>query len=128
MLIYPSMRGSGRGRFAYLYRRFSWRCTGWGRSSIDIQEELGLARVYFFPRDEHIMQRYLNNGLIQRQCHGEEVEEGRQPQNGSQACRGRQRYEVDYESRKTGKSRKAVKKAVTNVGSSRKKVRKALSR
>ena len=41
---------------------------------------------------------------------------------------GRQRYEVDYESRKTGKSRKRVKKAVKRVGSSRKKVRKALSR
>ena len=41
---------------------------------------------------------------------------------------GRQRYEVDYESRKTGKARKAVKKAVKRVGSSRKKVRKALAR
>jgi hypothetical protein len=41
---------------------------------------------------------------------------------------GRQRYEVDYESRTTRKSRKSVKKAVKRVGSSRKKVRKALSR
>jgi hypothetical protein len=41
---------------------------------------------------------------------------------------GRQRYELDYESRKTGKPRKTVKKAVKRVGSSRKKVRKALSR
>jgi hypothetical protein len=41
---------------------------------------------------------------------------------------GGQRYEVDYESRKTGKSSKAVKKAVKRVGNSRKEVRKALSR
>ena len=41
---------------------------------------------------------------------------------------GRQRYEVDYESRKAAKSRSAVKKAVKRVGSSRKKVRKALAR
>jgi hypothetical protein len=41
---------------------------------------------------------------------------------------GRQRYETDYEARKTGKSRGAVKKAVKRVGSSRKKVSKALSR
>ena len=40
---------------------------------------------------------------------------------------GRQRYEVDYEARKNGRSRKAVKKAVSRAGSSRKKVRKALS-
>jgi hypothetical protein len=33
----------------------------------DIREELGMARIYFFPRDEHVMQRFLNNGLIQRQ-------------------------------------------------------------
>ena len=41
---------------------------------------------------------------------------------------GRQNYEADYEGRKTGKSRGAVKKAVKRVGNSRKKVRKALSR
>jgi hypothetical protein len=41
---------------------------------------------------------------------------------------GRQNYETDYEARKTGKSRSAVKKAVKRVGSSRKKVRTALSR
>jgi hypothetical protein len=41
---------------------------------------------------------------------------------------GRQRYELDYESRKTGKPRKSVKKAVKRVGSSRKKVRRALAR
>jgi hypothetical protein len=41
---------------------------------------------------------------------------------------GRQGYEVDYESRTTGRSRKSVKKAVKRVGSSRKKVRKALRR
>jgi hypothetical protein len=41
---------------------------------------------------------------------------------------GRQDYEVGYESKKTGKSRSAVKKAVKKVGSSRKRVEKALSR
>jgi hypothetical protein len=41
---------------------------------------------------------------------------------------GRQNYEVDYEGRKAGKSRKTVKKVVKRVGSSRKKVRKSLSR
>jgi len=41
---------------------------------------------------------------------------------------GRQDYEVEYESKKTGKSRSAVKKTVKKVGSSRKRVEKALSR
>ena len=41
---------------------------------------------------------------------------------------GRQDYEVGYESKKTGKSRAAVKKAVKKVGSSRKKVERALGR
>ena len=41
---------------------------------------------------------------------------------------GRQRYETDYEARKSGKSRGAVKKAVKRAGPSRKNVRKALSR
>ena len=40
---------------------------------------------------------------------------------------GRQRYEVDDEARKTGRSKRAVKKTVNRVGTSRKKVRKALS-
>ena len=39
---------------------------------------------------------------------------------------GSQDYEVGYESKKTGKSRSAVKKAVKKVGSSRKKVEKRL--
>ena len=41
---------------------------------------------------------------------------------------GRQDYEVGYASKKTGKSRSAVKKAVKKVGSSRKKVERALKR
>jgi Protein of unknown function (DUF3606) len=41
---------------------------------------------------------------------------------------GRQDYEVGYESKKSGKSRSAVKKAVKKVGSSRKKVERALGR
>jgi hypothetical protein len=32
----------------------------------DIRQELGMARVYIFPRDDRVMQRFLNNGLIQR--------------------------------------------------------------
>jgi hypothetical protein len=40
---------------------------------------------------------------------------------------GAQRYEVGYQSKKSGKSRKAVKKAVKRVGNSRKKVERALS-
>jgi hypothetical protein len=40
---------------------------------------------------------------------------------------GGQRHEVGYESKKSGKSRKAVKKAVKRVGNSRKKVERALS-
>src|SRR5262245_29619484 len=41
---------------------------------------------------------------------------------------GGQDYEVRYESKKTGKSKGAVKRAVKKVGSSRKKVERALSR
>jgi uncharacterized protein DUF3606 len=41
---------------------------------------------------------------------------------------GKQNYEVEYESKKTGKSASAVKKAVKKVGSSRKKVESALKR
>ena len=41
---------------------------------------------------------------------------------------GRQDYEVGYESKKSGKSRSTVKKAVKKVGSSRKKVERALGR
>ena len=41
---------------------------------------------------------------------------------------GRQDYEVGYVAKKTGSSRKAVKKAVKKVGSSRKKVVRALGR
>jgi Protein of unknown function (DUF3606) len=39
-----------------------------------------------------------------------------------------QDYEVGYEAKKTGRSRKAVRKAVKRVGNSRKKVSKALGR
>jgi phage-related minor tail protein len=41
---------------------------------------------------------------------------------------GGQRYEVDYESKKTRRSARAVKKAVKKVGSSRKRVEKGLAR
>ena len=41
---------------------------------------------------------------------------------------GKQEYEVGYESKKTGKSRSADKKAVKKVGNSRKKVEKRLGR
>jgi Protein of unknown function (DUF3606) len=41
---------------------------------------------------------------------------------------GGQDYEVGYESRKTGTSRAAVKKAVKKVGNSRKKVERRLGR
>jgi hypothetical protein len=40
---------------------------------------------------------------------------------------GGQEYEVGYESKKTGKSAAAVKKAVKKVGNTRKKVEKRLS-
>jgi hypothetical protein len=32
----------------------------------DVREELGLARIYVFPRDTTIMQRMLANGILQR--------------------------------------------------------------
>lgn len=32
----------------------------------DVREELGLARIYIFPRDDRVMQRMLANGAIQR--------------------------------------------------------------
>jgi hypothetical protein len=41
---------------------------------------------------------------------------------------GRQNYEVGYESKKSGKSRSAVKKVLKKVGNSRRRVEKALSR
>jgi hypothetical protein len=41
---------------------------------------------------------------------------------------GRQSYEVQYESKKTGRSASAVKKAVRKVGNSRKRVEKRLGR
>jgi uncharacterized protein DUF3606 len=41
---------------------------------------------------------------------------------------GKQRHEVSYESKKTGRSATAVKKAVKKVGNSRKKVEKRLGR
>jgi hypothetical protein len=41
---------------------------------------------------------------------------------------GGQKHEVRYEAKKTGKSRAAVKKAVTKVGISRKKVERRLGR
>jgi hypothetical protein len=41
---------------------------------------------------------------------------------------GKQRYEVGYESRKTGRSARAVKKAVKRVGNSRKRAEKRLGR
>jgi Protein of unknown function (DUF3606) len=41
---------------------------------------------------------------------------------------GGQRYEVDYESKKTGRSARAVKKVVKKVGSSCKRVEKRLAR
>jgi hypothetical protein len=33
----------------------------------DVREELGMARLYIFPRDDRVMQRFLSNGLIQKQ-------------------------------------------------------------
>jgi Protein of unknown function (DUF3606) len=41
---------------------------------------------------------------------------------------GKQRYEVGYESRKTGRSARTVKKAVKRVGNSRKRAEKRLGR
>jgi hypothetical protein len=41
---------------------------------------------------------------------------------------GGQRYEVDYEAKKTRRSKNAVKKAVKKVGNSRKRVEKRLAR
>ena len=41
---------------------------------------------------------------------------------------GRQNYAVSYESKKTGRSASAVKRAVKKVGSSRKRVEKRLGR
>jgi hypothetical protein len=41
---------------------------------------------------------------------------------------GGQRYEVRYESKKTGRSAKAVKRAIKRVGNSRKKVERRLAR
>ena len=41
---------------------------------------------------------------------------------------GGQKYEVGYASKKSGKSRAAVKKAVKKVGSSRRKVERELAR
>jgi hypothetical protein len=41
---------------------------------------------------------------------------------------GRQNYEVKYESKKTGRSAPAVKKAVKKVGNSRKRVERRLGR
>ena len=41
---------------------------------------------------------------------------------------GGQKYEVQYEAKKSGRSAGAVKKAVKKVGSSRKRVKKRLSR
>jgi hypothetical protein len=41
---------------------------------------------------------------------------------------GRQNYELQYESKKTGRSTAAVKKAVKKVGNSRKRVEKRLGR
>jgi hypothetical protein len=41
---------------------------------------------------------------------------------------GGQKYEVGYESKKTGRSASAVKKAVKKVGNSRKRVEKRLGR
>jgi hypothetical protein len=32
----------------------------------DIREELGMARLYIFPRDDRVMQRFLQNGLLER--------------------------------------------------------------
>ena len=36
----------------------------------DIREELGMARLYFFPRDEHVMRRFVEHGLLQKDGHG----------------------------------------------------------
>ena len=41
---------------------------------------------------------------------------------------GGQRYEVGYEAKKTGRSAKAVKRAVKRVGNSRKKVERRLAK
>ena len=41
---------------------------------------------------------------------------------------GRQNYELQYESKKTGRAAAAVKKAVKKVGNSRKRVEKRLGR
>jgi hypothetical protein len=31
----------------------------------DIRQQLGLARLYIFPRDERVMQRFVQHGLLQ---------------------------------------------------------------
>jgi Protein of unknown function (DUF3606) len=41
-------------------------------------------------------------------------------------ARGPQEYELRYEAKKTGKLKKAAKRAVKRIGNSRKKVRRAL--
>ena len=32
----------------------------------DVREELGMARVYIYPRDEKVMERLVTNGTIKR--------------------------------------------------------------
>jgi hypothetical protein len=62
--------------------------------------------------------------------HGEEGKEadGARAQTGPGSRRRRQDYEVRYESKKTGRSSAAVKKAVKKVGTSRKKIERRLGR
>ena len=32
----------------------------------DVREELGMARLYIFPRDDKVMERLIANGMVQR--------------------------------------------------------------
>ena len=57
-----------------------------------------------------------------------EEEDGARAQAGPGPCAGGQKHEVGYESKKTGRSASAVKKAVKKVGNSRKRVEKRLGR
>jgi hypothetical protein len=59
---------------------------------------------------------------------GSEEEDGARAQAGPGPCAGGQKHEVGYESKKTGRSASAVKKAVKKVGNSRKRVEKRLGR
>jgi hypothetical protein len=59
---------------------------------------------------------------------GSKEEDGTRAQAGPGTVAGGQDYEVRYESKKTGRSAPAVKKAVKKVGNPRKRVEKRLGR